>query len=87
MRIFKLSDSISLRNDGDKYLLFDNVSGNIFKLNELSYEILSLCDGLNNEATIINKISGVFDVSQEKIHSDFNSLIDMLLEKQYISAI
>ncbi len=84
MRKFKLSDSIGIRNEKGKYFLFDNVNGNIFKLNELSYEILSLCDGVWDEEMILKKISGIFDVSSENIYNDFNFLINTLLEKKYI---
>jgi hypothetical protein len=87
MRVFKLSDFISIRREGDKYLLFDNINGSIFKLNELSYEILSLCDGKNDEESILCAISGMFDVADKKISSDFNALIDRLLNEKYISVI
>ncbi len=84
MRTFKLSNSVDIRSEEGKYLLFDNVSGSIFKLNELSYEILSLCDGSHAEEKILDKISGMFDAPAENIYNDFNSLINILLEKGYI---
>ena len=87
MRTFKLSNSIGIRNENGKYFLFDNVNGNIFKLNELSYEILSLCDGTCDEEMVLKKISGIFDVSAENIYNDFNFLMNTLLEKKYISII
>jgi|YelNatPaOPRAMG01_1025707.scaffolds.fasta_scaffold11587_2 hypothetical protein len=86
-RIFKISDFVSIRHEGGKYLLFDNINGNIFRLNELSFEILSLCDGKNSEERILCLIHERFDASGEKISCDFNALVNMLLDKKYISII
>ncbi|MDA8053769.1 MAG: PqqD family protein [Deltaproteobacteria bacterium] len=84
MRILKLSDNVSLKQYQEKYMLFDNINGNIYKLNRLSYEILLLCDGKNTDEDIINNIINNFAVSTEKAAKDFDDIINTLLDKQYV---
>lgn len=87
MKPFRLQDNISMRKDGKDYMLFDNLSGNIFRINEVSYEILSLCDGKNTEEEIIKNITDKFSVSQEVAAKDFAGLIKTLLDKKYLIAV
>ncbi|MHB1697215.1 MAG: PqqD family protein [bacterium] len=84
MKILKLSEDAGIKYDGENYMLFDNLTGNIYKLNELSYKILSLCDGENTDEDIISNITNDFDVSEEEAKKDFNGLIRILLDKKYI---
>ncbi len=65
-------------------MFFDNISGSIYKLNELSYEILSLCDGKNTNEDILLKITKEFDVTMQEAKKDFETLIRALLDKKYI---
>ena len=80
----KLSENLSLRSDDGNYLFFDNTSGDVFKLNELSYEMISLCDGDNSEEDVIDKITANFDAPRETIAKDFNELADILLGRHYL---
>jgi hypothetical protein len=84
MRILKLSDNVSLKQYQEKYMLFDNLNGNIYKLNRLSYEILLLCDGKSTDEDIINNIINNFAVSTERAAKDFDDIINTLLDKQYV---
>ena len=82
--MYKLNENLSLRKEDGKYLLFDNTGGGIYMLNELSYEIIRLCDGKNDGESIIYKIAESFDGDFEKITEDFNELIDILIDKRFI---
>ena len=79
-----LADTVSLKQDEDNFMLFDNLNGNIYKLNELSYEILSLCDGKNTDEDILLNITESFDVTITEAEKDFEGLVRILLDKNYI---
>ena len=79
-----LADIVSLKQDEDNFMLFDNLSGIIYKLNALSYEILSLCDGKNTDEYILLNITESFDVTITEAEKDFEGLIQILLDKNYI---
>ncbi|MHB1661302.1 MAG: PqqD family protein [bacterium] len=84
MKILKLSEDTGIKYDGENYMLFDNLTGNIYKLNELSYKILSLCDGKNTDEYIIFSITNDFEVTLQEAKKDFNDLMQILLDKKYI---
>ena len=79
-----LADAVSLKQDEENFMLFDNLHGGIYKLNELSYEILSLCDGKNTDEDILINITRGFDVTMQEAKKDFEGLVRILLDKKYI---
>ena len=79
-----LADAVSLKQDEENFMLFDNLHGGIYKLNELSYEILSLCDGKNTDEDILLNITRGFDVTMQEAEKDFKGLVRILLDKKYI---
>ena len=79
-----LANTVSLKQDEENFMLFDNLGGNIYKLNELSYEILSLCDGKNTDEDILINITRGFDVTMQEAKKDFEGLVRILLDKKYI---
>jgi hypothetical protein len=79
-----LADTVSIKRDEDNFMLFDNISGNIYRLNELSFEILSLCDGKNTGEEILLSITKNFDVTITEAEKDFKRLMQILSEKNYI---
>ena len=79
-----LANTVSLKQDEENFMLFDNLGGNIYKLNELSYEILSLCDGKNTDEDILLNITRGFDVTMQEAEKDFKGLVRILLDKKYI---
>ena len=85
MKIYKLSENLSLHNDENGYMLFDTVDGNIYKLNEVSFKILSLCDGNKTDKDIKDIILNSFDVSAETFNNDFDSITKALLDKHFIT--
>ena len=87
VRILKLADNISIKQDGKNYMLFGNLNGDIYKLNEVSYKILSLCDGKNTDKDIIKNITNTFNAGREEAAKDFNDLIQPLSARRYISSI
>ena len=79
-----LADNLSIKRDEDNFMLFDNFSGNIYKLNELSFEILSLCDGKNTDEEILLNITKNFEVTITEAEKDFKRLMQMLFDKNYV---
>ncbi|MHB1680858.1 MAG: PqqD family protein [bacterium] len=85
MKIYKLSENFSLHNDEDGYMLFDTADGNIYKLNEVSFKILSLCDGNKTDKDIKDIILNLFDVSAEVFNNDFDNITKVFLDKHFIT--
>lgn len=79
-----LSNTVSIKHEEENYMLFDNSNGNIYKINEVSHKILLLCDGENSNEDIILSLTNEFDVARADVKKDFNDLIKILLNKQYI---
>ena len=79
-----LADTVSLKQDEENFMLFDNLNGGIYKLNALSYEILSLCDGKNTDEDILLNITESFEVTIMEAEKDFEALVRILLDKKYI---
>ena len=83
-KMITLADNVSIKRDEDNFMLFDNLSGSIYKLNELSFEVLSLCDGKNTDEEILLSITENFDVTITEAEKDFKRLIQMLSDKNYV---
>ena len=79
-----LANTVSIKQDEENFMLFDNLNGGIYKLNELSYQILSLCDGKNTDEDILINITKGFDVTMQEAKKDFEGLVRILLDKKYI---
>ena len=79
-----LANTVSIKQDEENFMLFDNLNGGIYKLNELSYQILSLCDGKNTDEDILINITKGFDVTMQEAEKDFEGLVRILLDKKYI---
>ena len=58
--MLKLADTVSIKQDETYYIFFDNETGDIYKLNEISYKILSLCDGSTTNEDILSTIMPEF---------------------------
>jgi hypothetical protein len=83
---YKLLPQYILHNDGtDKYLLFDTQTGDIYKLNAVSFNILSLCSGEYTSDEIKNKILKMFDVTLDILSKDFNDIIAKFINENIIS--
>ena len=82
--MLKLSDTVSIKQDETYYIFFDNENGDIYKLNEISYKILSLCDGRTSSEDILSTITQEFNVTYQEAKKDFDKLIQTLLTKKYI---
>ncbi|MGC8555285.1 MAG: PqqD family protein [Candidatus Acidulodesulfobacterium sp.] len=82
--MLKLSDTVSIKQDETNYFFFDNETGDIYKLNEISYKILSLCDGRTTSEDILLTITSEFNVTEQEAKKDFDALIKKLLSKKYI---
>ncbi|RZD15644.1 MAG: PqqD family protein [Candidatus Acididesulfobacter guangdongensis] len=83
---YKLLPQYILHNDGtDKYMLFDTQTGGIYKLNAVSFNILSLCSGEYTSDEIKDEILKMFDVDLDVLTEDFNDIITKFLNENIIS--
>jgi hypothetical protein len=82
---YKLLPQYILHNDGaDKYMLFDTQTGDIYKLNAVSFTILSLCSGEYTSDEIKDEILKMFDVALDVLNKDFNDIVAKFLNENII---
>ncbi len=84
MTKYKVSENFTLHGDENGYLLFDTVNGSIYKLNEISFKIISLIDGNRTDQEIKEIISSEYNAGIETISKDFDDLTKMLLDRHII---
>lgn len=56
----------------------------IFRVNEVAARIFDLCDGINTENEIIEKLSRYYNVLKADIEMDINKFIEELLSNKLI---
>jgi len=86
-KIYSLSTSYSLFKgefNENKYFLFNIEDGTIYRLNEVSYDILSLFDGIRNVEKIIELFIALYQGEQDKMMADLKKLIDIWLDKKIL---
>ncbi len=86
-KIYKLDEKFSLRSDENGYMLFNTDAGDIYRLNEVSFNILSLCDGNKTDKEIKDIITGLFDVSVEVFSNDFDNIMKDISSKHFVTCI
>jgi hypothetical protein len=86
-KVFALSDHFSLFK-GDfkekRFQLFNIESGTIFKLNEVSYDMLSLFDGEKSVQGVLNEMKKLYNVDYEELQNDLYRLVREWVEKQIL---
>lgn len=70
----KLLKGVRMRKDLEGYLLY-YPRNNIFLLNEVAYDILSLCDESNTIEDISNYLSEKYEIDKNKALEDVNYFI------------
>ncbi len=66
------------------YFVFNTSTGKIFKLNRVSYLMLSSLDGSRTIVEALDRITRLFDCEIKEVESDFANLISSLLDKGII---
>ncbi|MFA7468262.1 MAG: PqqD family protein [Desulfotomaculaceae bacterium] len=85
--IYRISNSYSLFSGEfkeNKYYLFNIEDGTIYRLNEVSYTMLSMFDGVNDTAKIVESLKGEYEVDTIKIENDFYRLLNKWLENNIL---
>ncbi|MGE5342309.1 MAG: PqqD family protein [Candidatus Omnitrophota bacterium] len=86
-KIYRLSDNYSLFK-GDfkekRFQLFNIADGTIYKLNEVSYDMLSLFDGERNIEEIFNRLITMYDIEPEQLKQDFYTMVNSWLGNQIL---
>ena len=89
--VFKLNESFSLssfESKKQKYWLFDLNEGNIYRLNTVSYLILSMLEGKTCFGDIISSVLSQFDdVNKEEIWRDGQEFLTQCLNNGIISIV
>jgi len=77
-KVYNLSDDWNLHKedlDIKKFYLFNISDGTIVKLNEVSYDFLSLADGEKSLENIIDEIHQTYKVDKKQLEKDLELLI------------
>jgi hypothetical protein len=85
--IFKLADDWNLHKEElktTKYYLFNVKDGNIIKLNEVSFDILSNINGKKSKQNILDTIINLYDIETEIFERDIEHLLKKCIEKGVI---
>ncbi|MFA7078403.1 MAG: PqqD family protein [Syntrophomonas sp.] len=87
--IYRLSESYSLFK-GDfkevKYFLFNIEDGTIYKMNSVSYDMLSLFDGNRQINEILDLFLSQYNGEEKQMKSDFFYLVSSWLKKKILVA-
>ena len=84
---FCLSDTIVLRGLANKFWALDIVSGNQYKLNEVSYFILNLLRIPMAVEQLIEEIRKVYEVAYEQVVADCFIVLQFAKEKNIIKEV
>ncbi|MCP5108201.1 MAG: PqqD family protein [bacterium] len=86
-KVYELSTDFSLFK-GDfkekRFQLFNVTDGSIFRLNEVSYNMLSQFDGEKNVKEVAIKLKSIYNVDEEKLEEDFSRMIDEWVSKNVL---
>jgi|GEM_PF-904226 len=86
-KVFALSDNFSLFKGNFKekrFQLFNIECGSIYKLNEVSYDILSLFDGEKSVQGVLNELKKLYNVDHEELQNDLYKLVREWVKKQIL---
>lgn len=83
-KIYKVSENIILRGINKKFWALDSKNGAQYRLNELSFDILSNLDGKNTLECIIEAQYNKYQVNKELLINDVIGFIHKSLEKGII---
>jgi len=86
-KVYYLADNFSLFQ-GDfnhkKFFLFDISEGSIYRLNQVSYDMLSLFDGEKKLSEIFSSLIIDYDVEEAKLREDLNSMVENWINKSIL---
>lgn len=73
----KLSSDYMLYKDDEsgEFFLINITSGNLFQLNDTSYDFLSLCNGECSYNQIQEKLLTIYSVGKEELNADFSAIL------------
>ncbi len=86
-KIYRLADDFSLFK-GDfkekRFQLFNISNGDIFKLNEVAYDMLSLFDGEKNLRGVVNELKKLYNIEDEKLKQDLSTIVSEWVKKKIL---
>lgn len=83
--VYVLNPNIILRGINNKYWALDTKSGSQFRLNQLSYDLLSFIDGKKAIKDIIEEQSKRYNVEKEVFEKDVLNFLETALEKEFFA--
>lgn len=83
--VYVLDENIVLRSINNKFWALDTRLGAQYKINRVSYDILSLLDGSKTVKEVIDNASVKYDVSDSIFRDDALGLLENALSKKIIT--
>lgn len=87
INVLCLKENIILKGINTKFWALDTESGTQYRLNEISFDILSALDGKKTIEQIIEEQSTYYDVKKEILSADVISFLHMALSKNIIKEV
>lgn len=85
--ILELDENIVLRSINDKFWALDTRYGTQYKLNRVSFDILSEIDCCKSVLDVVNNVSKKYNVPFEVFSEDAQELLDCALEKGLVKEV
>lgn len=82
--ILKLDENIVLRSINDKFWALDTRLGAQYKLNRVSFDILSDLDGKKSILKVVNNVYRLYNVSFDVFSDDAKVLLNNAFEKKIV---
>ena len=84
MKKIKIEEKLKIREDLDGYILYKPSTKELFTLNQMSFDILSICNG-KNESEIVEKIGNKYnEIEKTLIEKDVKNFLEFLEKNKII---
>ncbi len=86
-KVYALSSSYSLFKgefNDIKYYLFNIEDGSIYRLNEVSYDMLALFDGKRDANKVFTLFNDMYQGEKDTMMIDFKNLLQTWLDKEIL---
>lgn len=86
-KVYTLSNSFSLFKgefNKEKYFLFNIEDGTIYRLNEVSYDILALFDSVRDIEAVLLRFINLYQGEHDRMKADFGKLLQSWIDKKIL---
>lgn len=86
-QVYNLDESIIIKGINNKYWALNTKYGTQYKLNRVSYDILSNLNGVKTVEQILDDMLNKYNIDSKTLETDINNFIERAIEKKIIYCI